>query len=725
MKIKLVGIFNTIKEWESVNPISDLVEETAASFCEKLFILNGKKIDPLDLINCNFNKEDELQVFLTPAGPLLIVGAALTVLSVAAAVVSKPNPSIPKIQPQQGFQTFATPGSSDRTALQTVQRSPVVRLTNRQNQTRFQGRVPEYYGTFLCVPDLITPLYSIFANGDQNVFYQLCLGVGNYQVNGEWRIGQTPLSRIERTQILNYGNGQQHSFQPIDTNTDGLSRFELKFNVFSPFFTSTTDDIYGFVFDVEFPQGLWGANADNGNVLVTFRLRFEIYTESGQFIGFQIFELKNAFIRNSAAYSVDTSQLLFSLSPGRYRIRFIKESNLQGVVAQPFDQAFLTRVAGRATPKRNRWPGYTTVQTAVLMNQLGIAIPNQRWNADVTRIIRRIVSPTSIGPAVPTNKWSDAMLEICSNQNSAGYADSQIDIEGLWNIQQGLESIGEGRFDALFDDRSTVVEEMETAAFAARVQFYKRGDKIFFVRDERKPFPVALFNARNKIEPEEITFSYDGTNDIDGVEITWANAANGYIPEQYVYPANSAKLNLLRLSLTGATSITPVRRRAQFEWFSRLMRQTLLKMRVAEEGRMLNLLDRILVSDGILELQEEGECLIDGRKIELDREVKANTGDFIHIRNINGGYHGSYQIQRLESNNVIFTVNSVSVDALPLDAQVYYLFAIETSDSVVNDWLVTSVTPDNDGTWNIEAIPYVDSLYNIDNDQLPNLNATN
>ena len=508
-------------------------------------------------------------------------------------------------------------------------------------------------------------------------------------------------------------------------NVDNLQSTELRFNEQTEYFTLRGDKQIDIWVDLEFPQGVYTQNLQKPSDVrfAVTKIEVQIINEAGTYN--QIFEYRlDSDSRQSLIYTFKASQYLGGLLPeDTYRIRFKKFFQYQDEIGddfQVFDTINLIRVGSAEFLEQTVYPETTTCEVKIdtsnfLQDQL-----NKRINFLVTRKLRGWTG-IDMNPAIaPTRRMADALVEVATGLNGGNYTDDQLDLVGLYNIQFQLEAINEGTFDAVIDQRRSVDSELQLIANSGRVQIYRYGNKLFFVRDQLKTAPNALVNGRNKVSTEDRTFNFINSDDPDAVEITWINPDLDYRPSQELFPPDSAQLNVERLDLIGVTSQLAAYRRAKFEYNVIIQRRDALKVKMTDEGRLLQLLDWVQISDGIQEVIGDGECDINGNQIMLDRNISASPGDFVLIRSPGGDQVGTFTIVQVITNSHLEVSPTPVFGELPPNNQVKYLFAIKNAEASVTDWLVSRVRPDqNIGAWDVELIPYVPALYNVDTEELP------
>lgn len=94
-----------------------------------------------------------------------------------------------------------------------TQESPNNQLSNRENQIRIGGRIPDMFGTNIATPDLIAVPYFVYENHAKVEYAEMCLGRGEYQFETvqsayEIRDGDTLISEIDGARVEVYGPGK-------------------------------------------------------------------------------------------------------------------------------------------------------------------------------------------------------------------------------------------------------------------------------------------------------------------------------------------------------------------------------------------------------------------------------------------------------------------------------------------------------------------------------------
>ena len=711
MQVEVFGITgDLLTSWETESPLEDLVSHTEWIPHEKRFRLDGVIVrDALDLLKISkFNARSRLAVYLFPRGPLFTLPGLLLLGLTAVTGLIK----LVFFRPQQQRQQEIIRDDVDR--------SPINRYKGRVNVSRPQARIPDIYGQHRVYPDLIAPEFWEYVGRSQRISYLMVVGLGTYQINDS-RLGDTPISLvIGITKLLVHRPGERlEFFNQVVRNVDNLQSTELRLNQNVGFFTLRGDQQIDIWFDIEFPNGLYVQDLRDGDILPgVVKWQVQILNETGTFNRTVDYRF-DGDSEQSLIYTFKVSQKIGLLPPDTYRFRITNTFDQNTEIGDDFrliGTMNLIRVGSVERLERVVYPDVTTIEVEIDTSNFNQDQLNKRLNFLVTRQLRRYTGGFTMSANIsPTRLMADALVEIATGPKGGNYADNQLDLPGLYEIQNKLISIGEGTFDAVIDQRRSVDSELQLVANSGRTQIFRYGNRLFFSRDEQKTFPSTLINGRNKIESEERVFNFLNSDDPDAVEVTWINPELDYRPAQELYPPNSSQLNVERIELLGVTSQLAAYRRAQFEFLAIQRRRDSLKVKTTSEGRLLGLLDWVRVSDGIQELTGDGECDITGNLLELDHNLPLGVGDSVALRSGTGDYVGTFSVIEVVSNRSCKVNPTPIVSALPDDAQVKYLYAVRNNSSDITDWSVSRVRPDEGiGAWDVELIPYDPTIFNVD-----------
>lgn len=109
----------------------------------------------------------EFSLIFKPREPITILYIAVAVVGALLAATAL-APKIPNVNPNGGSGAFDSSNNS---------------LTERENQQRLLGLVPEIFGTVFAVPDLIQVPHTVYVNNKEVEYAIMCLGRGRYELD--------------------------------------------------------------------------------------------------------------------------------------------------------------------------------------------------------------------------------------------------------------------------------------------------------------------------------------------------------------------------------------------------------------------------------------------------------------------------------------------------------------------------------------------------------------
>ncbi|WP_447988341.1 host specificity factor TipJ family phage tail protein [Achromobacter spanius] len=99
--------------------------------------------------------------------------------------------------------SILTPDPPNATARNVQQESPNNGLSERTNQARVNGRIPDIFGKVRSTPDLLAQPYKIFENHVEKEIAYMCIGRGAYQIH-DARDDTTPIAQIAGASVEVY-----------------------------------------------------------------------------------------------------------------------------------------------------------------------------------------------------------------------------------------------------------------------------------------------------------------------------------------------------------------------------------------------------------------------------------------------------------------------------------------------------------------------------------------
>lgn len=204
---------STWETFEDVEDIRDFIMEefsewpaTARIYHEQVSEENDVTPSDENSIELLSKLEGTFFVVVYPGDPTTIIVSVLAIAAAAAAAFFL-APALPTLNRNVGSP------------------SPNNELSNRTNQARPKGRIPDIFGTVNSIPDLIALPYKVFENNIEVEYAYMCVGKGEYSIT-EIKDDKTLISSIEGAKAEVYapftspnsGDAPQLSIgDPIDT----------------------------------------------------------------------------------------------------------------------------------------------------------------------------------------------------------------------------------------------------------------------------------------------------------------------------------------------------------------------------------------------------------------------------------------------------------------------------------------------------------------------------
>lgn len=257
----------------------------------------------------------------------------------------------------------------------------------------------------------------------------------------------------------------------------------------------------------------------------------------------------------------------------------------------------------------------TTVLARTFATAGALSVKQRRLNMLASRML-----PTYNGDGtfddstlVATNSAADAFCQMVLDPSIGGLTSSDVDIEEVYttvdDINTYFRTARASQFCYTFDDFNTSLEEsLQTIANAVFCEAYRQGSVIGLSFEKATDTSTILFNHRNKLPGTETrTVNFGNTNDYDGVAFQWTNPVDD--SAVFIYLPDESAVNPQKITSTG------IRNYQQAAWlanriYAKILRQhTAVQFDCTHEAALLNINDRIIVSDGTRADIIEGEIL--------------------------------------------------------------------------------------------------------------------
>ena len=247
-----------------------------------------------------------------------------------------------------------------------------------------------------------------------------------------------------------------------------------------------------------------------------------------------------------------------------------------------------------AVPVLNNFGGTSVIKIITKGGGSGVTSRPDK-NVIATRILRGYdLATKEFTPQMPTQRFADAMLQKLTSFYGGAKLPSEIDIDGLYEIDAQLPLTG--RFCYTFSDPdSPVASEIRSIQAAVRVNTLRTGNYIHFTRDEVKGFRRMVLNrsikARNYDEQRNIKMWVRG--EFDGVRVIWNDTEENKESIIEIPEDGSGNINYKEIDAVGVKNAEQAEDLAQYE-YNRMIKQTeKVTARITKHGLIAKIGDRV------------------------------------------------------------------------------------------------------------------------------------
>jgi len=614
-------------------------------------------------------------------------------------------------------------------------RSPNNRISERSNETRVGGRIPDIYGSVRSTPDVIFPPYII--GGFEIAMY--CIGKGAYDV-AEVMDGNLLINGSEDSSYEIYGpfkspNNSEPDVLvgPAITNQLGSVNTIFSDDETNPLQRTTraSSILVGFTVEGEGPAV--------GISVIFTRLTDQATTSIDDFyeVGTHDLNLTNPYV------GIETSVSLRRFSEPRQVVEEIplEEWIQRGFGEQTYPDPPPTRVTGEVIEQsltsvvvnevvpftQPHFGNVTTIytRTRAHIEEGEETISDRELSCQVSRLIPRLAADGQFAPngPFPTSDAASVLVSICTDEFIGRQSLDQLD---LVNFRETINEVatyfGDSRltqFNYTFDDSSLSFEE--TIAIVAEAVFctaYREGSKIklFFERDNATS--SLLISDDNRLpDSERRRISFGVERDYDGVELEYFDSEGN---SQFIYvPADQSATNPNKITRLGVKRRLQAYMHANREYNKLIYTNTFLSSNCTQEVAALANNDKVLVADGTNSTTMSGVILNTvGNVLTLDPmpDLQLGVNYSIFIQDVSG-----VVVSRpitLFSNNMVEVTDLTGV-VMSLDPNNYVqsLFKIKEVDSnEISEFLVQSKRVNDNLSVTLEMINYDARYYANDQD---------
>ncbi|EPO2453928.1 host specificity factor TipJ family phage tail protein [Providencia rettgeri] len=325
-----------------------------------------------------------------------------------------------------------------------------------------------------------------------------------------------------------------------------------------------------------------------------------------------------------------TEKINLASGRGRYAIQLTRLENSNDHSIMKIENAHIVRVRENVVFEND-----TIVNVSVRATEAPTGARERKYNLLATRMV---ISYDRVSKQVdytlrPSRSFADAVLHTWLI--TAGESERNIDIDGLYRINDSLPDERLGYFDYTFDDEDiSLGQRIETICNAARVTAYYDNAVLTFSREQSSEFPMTTFN-RSNITGNDMKISYDMSmpSGYDGIELEYVEPVRNkkdYI--RFRVNENGITEGLSRtpnkIVLQGCRNRYQAMDRALLEANRLIHQRTSISLTTLADGGNVYPSDMVLIADTYDSNQQagyiterKGEVFTTSEKIKFDEEM--------------------------------------------------------------------------------------------------------
>lgn len=619
--------------------------------------------------------------------------------------------------------------------------SPNNRVSQRSNQDRINGRIPDIYGKVLSVPDLIAKPYTVYIGNNAYDIGYFCIGRGSYSLSNVLLNGtlasavsnaaydryipnsspKTDLGSVAVNFIApakSVGQLSNELSSPIHIKAPNTTFYPQDSTTVGPF---VFENCSGGVVNVSCPFLFSGGSFISRTI--NFDIKCRLVTESNVPYGATHTTSGSISVYNQIAYTSVYFNPTFS---GRMQVTITRTSNWTSPETDSVHILLrLTGIFGNIDFPESHFGNVTTLR---IRNPVGVDTTGENIRTTTPNTMQVSCTAHRILNAAATSNFAEAVEDVCYDPKLGNLSADQVDIANLNDIASQVETYFgtslAAEFNYTFDDETTSFEQMVTTICeAVFVTAYRQGNKIKFSFDKVDNPVKLLFNHRNKIPNSEIrNLSFGYLNDYDGVIYEYTDIADG-AKLKLTLPADESANNYNVISPVGITN----KLQAYFHAKRALQRQTyqnmVIEFEATQEAYLLEVTDKIIVADDTRSQTYAGEVVAkDGLELTLSQPFtfEAGTTVSIFLQLVTG------EVEEIEISSVSGNSYKVLLSTEPSEdlALLYDNFARATYEIVVQGsarrepFIVTQKSPSDTMIVAITAVNYDSRYYSHDKDYI-------
>ncbi|MBN6362272.1 MoaD/ThiS family protein [Providencia huaxiensis] len=404
-------------------------------------------------------------------------------------------------------------------------------------------------------------------------------------------------------------------------NTTKFILYDNQFLTVGPFFSPVDGDQMWIHLQAQLGGG------DNCNATVEI---WKINTDNEEIAGTRQSFNTALSANNGARVYYKTDKVTLNSGRGRYAVQLTRRNNSSDQSIMKIENAHIVRVRENVVFEND-----TIVNVSVRATEAPTGARERKYNLLATRMH---ISYDRVSNQVdytrrPSRSFADAVLHTWLI--TAGESERNIDIDGLYRINDSLPDERLGYFDYTFDDEDiSLGQRIETICNAARVTAYYDNAVLTFSREQSSEFPMTTFN-RSNITGNDMKISYDMSmpSGYDGIELEYVEPVRNkkdYI--RFRVNENGITEGLSRtpnkIVLQGCRNRYQALDRALLEANRLIHQRTSISLTTLADGGNVYPSDMVLIADTYDSNQQagyiterKGEVFTTSEKIKFDEEM--------------------------------------------------------------------------------------------------------
>ncbi|MEX9929489.1 host specificity factor TipJ family phage tail protein [Providencia rettgeri] len=491
-------------------------------------------------------------------------------------------------------------------------------------------------------------------------------------------------------------------------NTTKFILYDNQFLTVGPFFSPVDGDQMWIHLQAQLGGG------DNCNATVEI---WKINTDNEEIAGTRQSFNTALSANNGARVYYKTDKVTLNAGRGRYAVQLTRRNNSSDQSIMKIENAHIVRVRENVVFEND-----TIVNVSVRATEAPTGARERKYNLLATRMV---ISYDRVSKQVdytlrPSRSFADAVLHTWLI--TAGESEKNIDIDGLYRINDSLSDERLGYFDYTFDDEDiSLGQRIETICNAARVTAYFDNAVLTFSREQSSEFPMTTFN-RSNITGNDMKISYDMSmpSGYDGIELEYVEPVRNkkdYI--RFRVDENGITEGLSRtpnkIVLQGCRNRYQALDRALLEANRLIHQRTSISLTTLADGGNVYPSDMVLIADTYDSNQQDGYITErNGEVFTTSEKIKFNEEMWVYLTDSIG-----YTTQKFKAEPRVDTEFGF-IASVPQDVELNLYdgcrvqspsrYVIATSVETDNiKWVITDKRPLGGERYTITATEYFDA----------------